>query len=75
MSDRETSRPTPRMSISESKTPAPPWTGVKFKCDKCGAVYQLEAADHCTPRVHGGYFTPACRNCGRICVIIVKRRN
>lgn len=54
-------------------TPAPWWTGVEFTCEKCGAVFQLEAADKCIPAliVHEGdlpnrYNTPACWNCDTV---------
>lgn len=68
MSDRETTQPTPRMRITEATGPAPPWSGVKFTCEKCKGVFELEAADKCRPKVDelrgkifwGRFETPPC---------------
>lgn len=65
---------TPRMQITVDPTPAPPWTGVKFTCEKCQAEYHLEAADRCVPIMRGsgkvtGYLTPICLDCGHVNVV------
>lgn len=75
MSHDETATPTPRILITPSTTPAPPWAGVKFTCFGCKAEYQLEAADYCTEcgRPEGKVFfiTPPCRDCGKSSIITV----
>jgi hypothetical protein len=70
----ETTQPSPRMSIVADATPAAPWTGVKFTCEKCQAVFQLEAADECQLRAVvsdtlASYDAPACWSCGHVNVI------
>jgi len=73
--------PTPKMQISVSETPAPPWAGVKFPCVKCKGEYQLEAADVCELRFvlndHiKAYAVPPCptEDCGHINVITIDER-
>jgi hypothetical protein len=61
-----TTRP---MKITPDETPAPPWSGHAFYCEKCQALNQLEAGDVCMTMVEGRgqeYLTPACptRGCG-----------
>jgi hypothetical protein len=68
--------PTRPMKIAPTETPAPPWTGQVFVCDKCGAENQLEAADVCVPlNPPDGehYLTPRCPTdgCGYISVIML----
>jgi hypothetical protein len=65
---------TNRIELAPSDAPPPPWTGVKFTCEQCGAEYQLEAADSCELRLILNdrpkiYTTPPCRDCGRVNVI------
>ena len=65
MSANETATPTPRVKITPAETPAPPWTGMKFTCEKCKGEFQLEAADKCELRLvvndHlRAYNTPPC---------------
>jgi len=57
-----TTRP---IKITPAETPAPPWTGVKFRCRHCSAEYQLEAGDKCVATDGTGtkFKTPACFDC------------
>jgi hypothetical protein len=72
VSKDETTSPTQRSLIDVDRSPAPPWTGLKFECynSRCRAVYQLEAGDKCIPtdREHL-YMAPACFDCGVSTVI------
>jgi hypothetical protein len=77
MSASETTAPTPRMRIDVDPTPAPPWTGKKFKCEKCPAEYQLEAGDQCVEQTRmefesQKFATPACWDCGHVNVIKIE---
>jgi hypothetical protein len=67
---------TPRMQITVADTPAPPWTGLKFTCEKCQGEFQLEAADPCSLRLVLNdhlktHNTPPCptEGCGQINVV------
>jgi hypothetical protein len=79
VSHNETATPTPRIRITPAESPAPPWTGKKFTCEKCTAEWQLEAADQCELRIvvndhlHA-YNTPPCPTpgCGHINVIEIR---
>jgi len=69
---------TPRMQITATETPAPPWAGLKFTCEKCNGEFQLEAADPCELRlVLNGhlktYSAPPCptEGCGHINTVTV----
>lgn len=48
------------IKIAPTETPAPPWTGRVFFCDRCRAANQLEAGDVCMPLAGWNYLTPAC---------------
>jgi uracil-DNA glycosylase len=54
------------MRITPTRTAAPAWTGLKFICERCGILNQLEAADACEFVTESFVRTPACpsRGCG-----------
>jgi hypothetical protein len=61
---------TPRMRIDVDRSPAPPWSGKVFVCDRCLVPAQLEAGDVCVPVSPNGsqYLTPECptHGCGHV---------
>jgi hypothetical protein len=69
--NNETTRPEKRSKIDIDRSPAPPWSGVKYECAnaKCKIPWQLEAADKCTEIFVDGakgrtFKTPPCPKCG-----------
>lgn len=65
---------TPRMKITPTESPAPPWAGLQFDCERCEAVFVLEAADECD-QIEGctdAVLTPACRDCGHRSVVMLR---
>ncbi|HWM26565.1 MAG TPA: hypothetical protein VNP98_17240 [Chthoniobacterales bacterium] len=74
MSQHETATPSPKISITPATKPPPPWSGVKFTCDKCQAEYQLEAGDQCIEQLRmefesRKFATPACWDCEHVNII------
>jgi hypothetical protein len=70
----------PKIEITATTSPAPPWAGEKFACEKCKGEFQLEAADPCELRLilndHlESYNTPPCptKGCGHINVITIDK--
>lgn len=79
MSKDETTQPTQRIAIDVDRSPAPPWTGIKFTCAECSGQFRLEAADKCTPTTSttpgfSAYKTPPCPtpNCGAKAIIVIR---
>jgi hypothetical protein len=73
MSAKETTSPAQRINLSLALGPNPPWTNEYFDC-KCGARYQLTAADECVERLQvsdgfQSFDTPPCWTCGKVNVI------
>jgi hypothetical protein len=73
MSATETSAPQQKIAIAVDPSPPPPWAGVKFTCEKCGAIFQLQAADKCAviDPAAAAYFMPACWDCGHVNVVTI----
>src|ERR1043165_6989383 len=61
---------TPRIKITPTETPAPPWASKSYVCDKCGMINVLEPSDVCVPVSPNGheYLTPPCPTpgCGHV---------
>ena len=66
MSKDETATPSNKCAIDIDRSPAPPWTGLYFACENCGARYQLGAADPCIPLLDAPhkFVAPECWTCG-----------
>lgn len=64
-----------RMNLIAATGPNPPWTGLYFNCEQCGAHYQLGASDVLKPadvetRADAQpWLAPACWTCGHVNVV------